>query len=81
LDGARNAVLIAFATDGDDGLSPAAGAIVTGNTMYAAGKLGLNAAEYLTRHDSYSYFAALDAAIVSGPTGTNVNDLVILLVN
>ncbi len=81
LDGARNAALVAFATDGDDGLSPAAGAILTGNTKSAASQLGLNPSVYLARHDSYSFFTALDAAIVTGPTGTNVNDLVILLVN
>ena len=81
LDGALNATLVTFATDGDDGLSPAAGAIVTGNTKTAANLLGLDPSTYLARHDSYTFFSALDAAIVTGPTGTNVNDLVLLLIN
>lgn len=81
LDGARNATLVAFATDGDDGLSPAAGAIVTGNTKATASQHGLDPSAYLARHDSYTFFSALDLVIVTGPTGTNVNDLVLLLIN
>lgn len=81
LTGFNNAALVTFATDGDDGLSPAAGAIVTGQTALQAAQKGLDTAGYLARHDSYSYFEALNSAIITGPTGTNVNDLVLLLVN
>lgn len=81
LDGVKNATLVTFATDGDDGLSPAAGAVVSGETGSLARQKGLSVSDYLARHDSYTFFAALDTAIVTGPTGTNVNDLVVLLVN
>jgi hydroxypyruvate reductase len=81
LVGVKNAVLVTFATDGDDGLSPAAGAIVTGDTRSLAAQRGLDTADYLERHDSFSFFDALGSAIITGPTGTNVNDLVLLLVN
>lgn len=81
LDGIKNATLVTFATDGDDGMSPAAGAVVTGDTGTLARKKGLSVTDHLTRHDSYTFFEALESAIVTGPTGTNVNDLVMLLVN
>ena len=81
LDGVKNAALITFATDGDDGMSPAAGAVVTGETASQAKAYGLRIDEYLSTHDSYTFFHELGAAIETGPTGTNVNDLVILLLN
>ena len=42
-------------------------------------KLGLNAADYLQRNDAYHFFLALDDLIITGPTNTNVNDLIIIL--
>lgn len=77
-----------FATDGDDGRSPAAGAMVTGETVTLARAHGLDAAAYLKANDSYTFFRKLDEAtgpaaaphlIISGPSGTNVNDLMLLL--
>ncbi len=81
LDGVKGAVLITFATDGEDGRSPAAGAVVTGDLMRKASALGLDPDSYLRENDSHTFFNALNAAIMTGSTGTNVNDLVIMLLD
>ena len=72
-------MLIALATDGDDGPTDAAGAVVTGQTVQRAASLGLDAAGYLSRNDAYPFFDALGDLIKTGPTGTNVNDLIFLI--
>jgi hydroxypyruvate reductase len=72
--------LMTLATDGIDGPTPAAGAVVTGETTSNAQGEGLKAADYLVRNDSHSFFTQLDDTIITGSTGTNVNDLVIALV-
>jgi len=71
-------MLVALATDGEDGPTDAAGAVVTGETFGRAYALGLDPVEYLYRNDSYTFFAALDDLLKPGPTGTNVNDLIFL---
>ncbi len=73
-----NVLLLSLATDGEDGSTDAAGAIVNGETWRRAKTLGLGSIDYLRRNDSYSFFAALDDLVKTGPTGTNVNDLVFL---
>lgn len=81
LAGWPNRTITSFATDGDDGPSGMAGATVTGQTVQDS----QTAQAYLNNNDSYTYFAQLDAAgngrhlINTGPTGTNVNDLLIIL--
>ena len=72
-------VIFSAGTDGIDGNSPAAGAIADGTTMARARNLGLDPAEFLARSDSYRFFAELGDLIVTGPTGTNVRDLRILI--
>lgn len=79
LDGKPDVLLAALATDGRDGPTDAAGAVVTGDTLSRACALGLDAAACLARNDSFSFFEALGDHLVTGPTGTNVNDLVLLL--
>jgi glycerate 2-kinase len=79
LDGLRDVYLISLATDGDDGMTGAAGAVVTGETLSRARSLGLDALDFLRRNDSHTFFARLGDLLVPGPTGTNVNDLVLLL--
>lgn len=79
LRGLKNTMLIALATDGEDGPTDAAGAVATGETCQRGERLGLDAAGYLSRNDAYRYFDALGDLIRSGPTGTNVNDLVFLV--
>lgn len=75
----RDAVLAAFGTDGIDGPTDAAGAIVDSHTKARADALGLDAHAHLAENDAYPYFDALDDLIRTGPTGTNVRDLAILL--
>lgn len=72
-------VVLSAGTDGIDGNSPAAGAIADETTIQRARNLGLDANQYLERSDSYSFFERLGDLIVTGPTGTNVRDLRILL--
>jgi len=74
-----NTVALCAGTDGIDGNSPAAGAIIDRRTLDRANKIGLNAEDYLRRSDSYSFFAALDDVIVTGATGANVRDVRILI--
>lgn len=76
LAGLENIMFISLATDGEDGPTDAAGAVVTGETAQRAGLLGMSAVEYLSRNDAYSFFAALNDLVKTGPSGTNVNDLV-----
>ncbi|MEA3349548.1 MAG: MOFRL family protein, partial [Chloroflexota bacterium] len=63
------------ATDGDDGPTDAAGAVVTGQTLKRAQALGLLPNDFLARNDSYHFFEPLDDLLRPGPTQTNVNDL------
>jgi len=67
-------------TDGVDGNSPAAGALVDGYTAEEAERAGLNPLEHLDNNDSHTLFHKLGRAIYTGPTGTNVNDVFIALV-
>jgi glycerate 2-kinase len=76
--GKKIAVLSA-GTDGVDGNSPAAGAVADGETFSRAQAMGLDAAGYLRRCDAHGFFARIDDAIVTGPTGNNLRDLRILL--
>ncbi len=78
LSGASNALLASLATDGDDGPTDAAGAVVTGDTAARARAAGLVASYYLARNDSYTFFNALGDLLKPGYSGTNVNDLVFL---
>jgi hydroxypyruvate reductase len=73
--GERIAVLSA-GTDGLDGNSPAAGAVCDGETP---GRTRLDPRDFYARSDSYSFFAALGDAILTGPTGNNVRDLRLLV--
>src|SRR3989454_296680 len=75
----RRAVLLACGTDCPGGKPEAAGAIVDGRTMARASALGLNPEEFLDNNDAYSFFRSLRDLVVTGPTGTNVADLVLFL--
>ena len=75
----ENTMLITLATDGEDGPTDAAGAVVTGESLQRAGALGLDPVAYLARNDSYTFFEELDDLLKIGPTGTNVNDLTFLV--
>jgi glycerate 2-kinase len=75
----ENITVLSAGTDGIDGNSPAAGAVVDGTTMERAKAAGLNAETALKSFNAYPLFDRLGDAIVTGPTGTNVRDLRILL--
>ncbi|MCS7260801.1 MAG: DUF4147 domain-containing protein, partial [Anaerolineae bacterium] len=80
LDGWPHVLVACLATDGNDGLTDAAGAFVDGSTVRRAAALGLSAADYLARNDSHTFFALLGDLVITGPTHTNVNDLALVLV-
>ena len=71
--------VLSAGTDGIDGNSPAAGAIVDGSTIERGRKCGLDVNSYLSSFDAYTFFNRTGDAIVTGPTGNNLRDLRILL--
>ena len=71
---------MSFATDGIDGLTDAAGAIVTGDTAARARSFGFVPQEALQENDAYPLLKAAGALLHTGPTGTNLNDLVVGLI-
>jgi hydroxypyruvate reductase len=73
--GIPDLALVFMATDGGDGSSPAAGAIVTGTTYERAMNLSLSVNDYLKNNDSFNFFKQLGDNLITGPTLTNVNDL------
>jgi glycerate-2-kinase len=74
-----NLLIASVATDGNDGPTDAAGAFADGETISRAEALGLDPRHYLDTHDSYHFFEALNDLIITGPTNTNVNDLILIL--
>jgi glycerate 2-kinase len=76
LEDLENVIVVTMATDGGDGPTDAAGAAVTGDTLQRARNAGLHPEEYLRRNDSYHFFKPLGDLLITGPTRTNVNDLV-----
>lgn len=81
LDGAPGISAIACDTDGQDGTEPVAGAVITPTTLGRARALGIDPADHLARHDSHGVFAALGDLVLTGPTGTNVNDFRAVLID
>ncbi|MDQ6758899.1 MAG: glycerate kinase [Acidobacteriota bacterium] len=75
--GLKGVTILSAGTDGSDGPTDAAGAIADGDTV----RRKPDAANYLSENDSYHYFEALGDLIKTGPTGTNVMDLRLLLLN
>lgn len=75
----RKIAVLSAGTDGIDGNSPAAGAVADGETLERSRAAGLNPQDAFRESDSYNYFARLNGAIVTGPTGNNLRDLRILL--
>ena len=80
LDGEPGIEAIACDTDGIDGTEDNAGALLLPDTLARARAIGLHAPAYLANNDGYSFFAALDDLVVTGPTMTNVNDFRALLI-
>lgn len=80
LDGLAGVVAFSGGTDGTDGPTDAAGAIADGLTVQRARQRGLNPAAALAANDSYHFFEALGDLVKTGPTGTNVMDVRLMLV-
>jgi glycerate-2-kinase len=79
LAGDSATIFAALGTDGVDGPTEAAGAMVDGNTLARGTKLGLDAQRSLADNDSGTYLAATGDLLITGPTGTNVGDLWIVI--
>jgi glycerate 2-kinase len=75
----KNIAVLSAGTDGIDGNSPAAGAVADGTTLKRAADLSMEHSAFLSASDAYTFFARLEDAIVTGPTGNNLRDLRILL--
>ncbi|WP_309492818.1 glycerate kinase [Candidatus Hecatella orcuttiae] len=77
IEGVKGLAIAAVDTDGVDGYTEAAGGIVDGYTLSQAREAGLDADFYLQNNDSHSFLDKLGDTIMTGPTGTNVNDLIV----
>jgi glycerate 2-kinase len=77
--GKKNVVFFSAGTDGNDGPTEAAGAICDGSTLKRAKSVGLDIRSFLDNNDSFNFFNKLNDLIITGPTGTNVMDIQILL--
>lgn len=79
LAGLPSGLVLSAGTDGTDGPTDAAGAIATPDTLHRARASGIDAQSCLRRNDSYHFFSGLGDLVKTGPTGTNVMDVNILL--
>jgi hydroxypyruvate reductase len=73
-------VVLSGGTDGTDGPTDAAGAFADGSTRHRAIQLGMDPLKYLADNDAYHFFERLDDLLITGPTGTNVMDLRVMLI-
>jgi hydroxypyruvate reductase len=80
-DGATGIALCSGGTDGEDGPTDAAGAILDAEIIAAARRCQLDAADYLARNDAYNFFRRVDGLIRTGPTHTNVCDVRVVVVD
>lgn len=81
IEGLDGVLAASLGTDGTDGPTDAAGAFADGRTVARGYAAGVDAREALRRNDAYPFLRAAGDLIVTGPTGTNVNDLVLVLVD
>ncbi|MBV9268626.1 MAG: glycerate kinase [Acidobacteriaceae bacterium] len=79
IDGDDDRAVLCAGTDGTDGPTDAAGAFAAGDTLKRAAQLGLDAGICLRENNSYAFFGALGDLIKTGPTGTNVMDINVML--
>jgi len=71
--------LVSIGTDGRDGPTDAAGAVVDNYSLSKAEKLGLDYKSYLMNNDSYSFFNKMGDLVITGQTGTNVADIGVII--
>lgn len=79
IEGLNGVAIAALGTDGVDGNSPAAGAVVDSQSVVRAKRMHLRVSDFAERNDSYNFFRKLGDNIVTGRTGTNVGDLYLLV--
>lgn len=80
ISGLKNAAVFSVGSDGTDGPTDAAGGYADGDTIYEIGKNGGDAGKMLDDNDSYHALKLSDGLIMTGPTGTNVNDIAVVLI-
>ncbi len=80
IHGIYGITLLSAGTDGTDGPTDAAGAIVNGKTIDSAKSLELDPDEYMKNNDSYNFFKQINSLLFTGPTGTNVMDIQIIII-
>ncbi len=80
IEGESGITFLSAGTDGTDGPTDAAGAVVDGKTVEAARVLGADPQHFLDKNDSYNFFKTTGDLLVTGPTGTNVMDIQIVLI-
>ncbi len=81
LAGSKNITMFSVGSDGTDGPTDAAGGIVTCNTLDRMKQAGIDIDKMLLNNDSYNALKACDCLVITGATGTNVNDLTGILIN
>lgn len=80
IEGIEGFTLLSAGTDGIDGPTDAAGAIIDGETVKKARGIGLVPEEYLNNNDSFNFFKKINELFITGPTGTNVMDIQIVVI-
>ena len=78
--GMDDTVIFSLGSDGTDGPTDAAGGLVDGTSAAALHRIGLTIHEVLQRNDAYHALKAIGGLLITGPTGTNVNDVAVALV-
>ncbi|MBE6015690.1 MAG: glycerate kinase [Lachnospiraceae bacterium] len=81
IDGLSNVCIFSVGSDGTDGPTDAAGGIVTGDTRAVLKEQGIVIHEVLDDNDAYHALQKCDGLVITGPTGTNVNDVTVLLID
>lgn len=79
--GCKDTCIFSFGSDGTDGPTDAAGGYVDGTTAQALATAGIDPEKILADNDAYHGLQAVDGLIITGPTGTNVNDLSVVLIH
>lgn len=80
IEGIDGITFLSAGTDGTDGPTDATGAVVDGQTVTRAKAMGLDPSAYLDNNDSYNFFKKIDSLIITGPTGTNVMDIQVMII-
>lgn len=80
LDGTSGITVVSLATDGTDGPTDSAGGMADGSTAQRGRRVGLDVGASLRRHDAYRFLQQTGDLLMTGPTQTNVNDLIFVFV-